>query len=157
MSVDMEFAAMVGAWEQKLGVLNQMVGSVEPPPELWDRIRTAADFPSRRRLWCCRCSAAAGSGGRRDRRADIDSSDVIRLSARPGAGAVLQLHVRDRRRAGRHHRGSGLSAGSAPGGDPAQAADANRRGEGPSVPRRRPPNTSRVAEGRRLASVHSHG
>jgi anti-sigma-K factor RskA len=32
---------MVHAWEQKLGVLNQMVGSIEPRPEVWDKIRTA--------------------------------------------------------------------------------------------------------------------
>lgn len=42
MSVDRYFAAMVQAWEYRLGVLNQMVGSVEPPPELWGRIKTAA-------------------------------------------------------------------------------------------------------------------
>src|ERR1700729_3481359 len=42
MSVDKDFTAMVGAWEQKLGVLNQMVGSVEPRPEVWDRIKVAA-------------------------------------------------------------------------------------------------------------------
>jgi anti-sigma-K factor RskA len=42
MSVDENFAAMVRAWEYKLGELNQMVGSVEPRAEVWDRIRTAA-------------------------------------------------------------------------------------------------------------------
>jgi len=41
MATDSAFAAMVQAWEFRLGVLNQMVGSVEPPPELWERIRTA--------------------------------------------------------------------------------------------------------------------
>jgi anti-sigma-K factor RskA len=41
MSVDKDFTAMVQAWEHKLGVLNQMVGSIEPRPELWDKIRTA--------------------------------------------------------------------------------------------------------------------
>jgi anti-sigma-K factor RskA len=41
MSVDKDFTAMVEAWEHKLGVLNQMVGSVEPRPEVWDRIRAA--------------------------------------------------------------------------------------------------------------------
>jgi anti-sigma-K factor RskA len=39
MSADKDFTAMVQAWEHKLGVLNQMVGSVEPRPEVWDRIR----------------------------------------------------------------------------------------------------------------------
>jgi anti-sigma-K factor RskA len=41
MSVDADFTAIVRAWEYRLGVLNQMVGSVEPSPEVWDRIRTA--------------------------------------------------------------------------------------------------------------------
>src|SRR6267378_1501915 len=42
MSVDKEFAAMVEAWSTRLGALNQMVGSVEPSPEVWDRIKLAA-------------------------------------------------------------------------------------------------------------------
>jgi anti-sigma-K factor RskA len=42
MSADEDLTAMVQAWEYRLGVLNQMVGSVEPSPEVWDRIRTAA-------------------------------------------------------------------------------------------------------------------
>ena len=41
MSTDPSFAAMVQAWEFRLGVLNQMVGSVEPRPEVWDKIRSA--------------------------------------------------------------------------------------------------------------------
>jgi anti-sigma-K factor RskA len=41
MSVDKDFTAMVEAWQHKLGVLNQMVGSVEPRPEVWDRIKAA--------------------------------------------------------------------------------------------------------------------
>jgi anti-sigma-K factor RskA len=38
-SADEDFAAMVRAWEHRLGVLNQMVGSVEPRPEVWDKIK----------------------------------------------------------------------------------------------------------------------
>jgi len=41
MSVDEDFTAIVVAWENKLGALNQMVGSVEPRPELWEKIRAA--------------------------------------------------------------------------------------------------------------------
>ncbi len=40
-AVDKDFAAAVQAWEIRLGVLNQMVGAVEPRPELWERIRAA--------------------------------------------------------------------------------------------------------------------
>jgi anti-sigma-K factor RskA len=41
MSLDKDYTAIVQAWEYRLGVLNQMVGSVEPSPEVWDRIKTA--------------------------------------------------------------------------------------------------------------------
>ena len=41
MSVDKDFTAMVVAWEYKLAALNQMVGSVEPKPYVWDNIRIA--------------------------------------------------------------------------------------------------------------------
>ena len=41
MSADSEFAAIVQAWEFRLGVLNQMVGSVEPRPVVWENIRSA--------------------------------------------------------------------------------------------------------------------
>ncbi len=41
-AADKEFAAMVEAWGLKLGVLNQMVGSVEPSPEVWEKIKVAA-------------------------------------------------------------------------------------------------------------------
>jgi anti-sigma-K factor RskA len=40
MGADPEYTAVVRAWEFRLGVLNQMVGSVEPPTDLWERIRT---------------------------------------------------------------------------------------------------------------------
>src|SRR5438132_13634124 len=39
MAVDPEFAAIVQAWEFRLGVLNQMVGTIEPRPIVWENIR----------------------------------------------------------------------------------------------------------------------
>ncbi len=39
MAVDQEFAAVVQAWEFRLGVLNQMVGTIEPRPIVWENIR----------------------------------------------------------------------------------------------------------------------
>ena len=44
-AVDAEFEAIVQAWAFRLGVLNQMVGAVEPRPELWDRIKAAIVEP----------------------------------------------------------------------------------------------------------------
>src|SRR5258705_13097284 len=40
MSIDKDFAAMVEAWQHKLRALNQMVGSVEPRPEVWNKIKS---------------------------------------------------------------------------------------------------------------------
>ncbi len=41
MIVDKEYAAVVQAWELRLGALNQMVGSVEPRPIVWEGVRAA--------------------------------------------------------------------------------------------------------------------
>jgi anti-sigma-K factor RskA len=41
MAVDTEYTAVVHAWEYRLGVLNQMVGSVEPRPIVWENIKAA--------------------------------------------------------------------------------------------------------------------
>ena len=41
MAVDTEFAAVVHAWEYRLGALNQMVGSIEPRPIVWENIKAA--------------------------------------------------------------------------------------------------------------------
>jgi anti-sigma-K factor RskA len=41
MAVDKDFTVLVQAWEFRLGVLNQMVGSVEPRPLVWDNIKAA--------------------------------------------------------------------------------------------------------------------
>ena len=84
MSADSDFTAIVQAWQYRLGVLNQMVGSVEPSPEVWDRIKAAVgtaepqaplvlpqDQPSQ--------SFASGSVAGA---AWADNSTVIRLSGR---------------------------------------------------------------------------
>src|SRR6266567_3393549 len=41
MAADTEFTAIIHAWEYRLGVLNQMVGSIEPRPIVWENIRVA--------------------------------------------------------------------------------------------------------------------
>ncbi|HEY9454496.1 MAG TPA: hypothetical protein VIR82_17615, partial [Bradyrhizobium sp.] len=41
MAVDTEFTAIVHSWEYRLGALNQMVGSVEPRPIVWENIKAA--------------------------------------------------------------------------------------------------------------------
>src|ERR1043166_237197 len=41
MAVDSEFTAIVHAWESRPGVWNQMVGSIEPRPIVWENIKAA--------------------------------------------------------------------------------------------------------------------
>ena len=38
-AMDPGFAAIVRAWERRLGELNVLVAAVEPPPDIWDRIK----------------------------------------------------------------------------------------------------------------------
>jgi anti-sigma-K factor RskA len=80
MLVDQEFTAMVEAWERKLGVLNQMVGSIEPRPEVWDRIRTAVRLSEPQAPLVLPSAPVAAEV---DASAAVaDTSNVVRLSAR---------------------------------------------------------------------------
>ena len=82
MSVDKDFTAMVGAWEQKLGVLNQMVGSVEPRPEVWDRIKTAIGHSEPQSpLQLPEAPPPPVVADVSPPAAPVDTSNVIRLSA----------------------------------------------------------------------------
>ena len=49
LTLDPAFEAAVRHWERRLGELNVMVEAVEPPPEVWDRIKTQLG-PVERRL-----------------------------------------------------------------------------------------------------------
>jgi len=90
MSVDKDFTAMVLAWEHKLGALNGMVGSVEPRPELWEKIRAAVGhsqqqqaplvLPDAPQLEPARTIAeAAGTLGAGT--SSVDNSNVVQLAA----------------------------------------------------------------------------
>lgn len=46
--IDPGFADIVRGWERRLGELNVMVEAVEPPPEIWERIKTDIDGAERR-------------------------------------------------------------------------------------------------------------
>ena len=45
--IDPGFAEIVRVWERRLGELNVMVEAVEPPPDVWDRIKTEIDGAER--------------------------------------------------------------------------------------------------------------
>jgi anti-sigma-K factor RskA len=83
MSVDKDFTAMVRAWEYQLGVLNQMVGSVEPRPEVWDKIRTAVGLAEPQAPLLLPDEPPLPVAPQVvDPATAVDSSNVIRLSAR---------------------------------------------------------------------------
>src|SRR5882724_7890735 len=81
MSADKDFTAMVQAWEHKLGVLNQMVGSVEPRPELWDKIRNAAGLSDPQAPLVLPDAPSPVASEVVEPAAAIDSSNVVRLSS----------------------------------------------------------------------------
>ena len=91
-SADEDFAALVRAWELKLGALNQMVGLVEPRAEVWDRIKAAIGHirPSDAALSISAQAEPAPTQPSRDPIAAEaarpvvveDTANVIRLSAR---------------------------------------------------------------------------
>src|SRR5438067_6096212 len=80
MSADKEFAAMAEAWQHKLGVLNQMVGSVEPRPEVWNKIKSAIGL-SEAQAALMLPEAPPVTSEAVEPLAVVDTSNVIRLSA----------------------------------------------------------------------------
>ena len=83
MSVDKDFTAMVRSWEYRLGVLNQMVGSIEPRPEVWDRIKAATGVSEPQApLLLPDAPPPAVAPGVDQPAGIIDHSNVILLSAR---------------------------------------------------------------------------
>ena len=83
MSVDKDFTAMVAAWEQKLAALNQMVGSVEPRPLVWDNIRIAIGHSEPQApLLLPQAPSSAVAPVAAEPAAAVDTSNVIQLSGR---------------------------------------------------------------------------
>jgi anti-sigma-K factor RskA len=81
MSVDKDFTAIVSAWEHKLGALNQMVGSVEPRPELWEKIRVAVGHTTQQAPIAFPQPAPSAAVVAVDPLINADTSNVIRLTA----------------------------------------------------------------------------
>jgi len=84
MVADRDFAAVVQAWEFRLGALNQMVGAVEPRPELWERIKAAISMsePQAPIVLPETPPPAPDVAVSEPVAAPVDDSNVIRLAAR---------------------------------------------------------------------------
>jgi anti-sigma-K factor RskA len=81
MSADKEFAAMIEAWQHKLGALNQMVGSVEPRPEVWNKIKSAISLAEAQAALVVPEAPPSVASEIVEPPAAADTSNVIRLSA----------------------------------------------------------------------------
>jgi len=83
MSVDKDFTAIVEAWQQRLGVLNQMVGPIEPKPEVWDRIKAAIGHSETQSPLLLPDAPPPEPVAPADAppAAPVDTSNVVRLSA----------------------------------------------------------------------------
>ncbi len=81
MSVDKEFTAMVEAWQQKLGVLNQMVGSLEPRPEVWDKIKAAIGHSEQQAPLVLPDAPPPLATDVSEPAAPVDTSNVVQVSA----------------------------------------------------------------------------
>jgi anti-sigma-K factor RskA len=84
MAVDQSFAAMIEAWEHRLGPLNQMVGSLEPRPDVWDKIKAAAGLSGPQApllLPDAPPPISKALEAPEAREASADTSNVVRLSS----------------------------------------------------------------------------
>jgi anti-sigma-K factor RskA len=81
MSVDKDFAVIVGAWEDKLSALNQMVGSVEPRAEVWDKIKEAVGHSEPQAPLVLPQAPPVVVPEVKEPAEVVDTSNVIRLSA----------------------------------------------------------------------------
>ena len=81
MAIDRDFTAIVQAWEFRLGVLNQMVGSVEPRPIVWENIKAAIEH-SEPQAPLVLPEAAPVACVAVEQAPVVDNSNVIQLSNR---------------------------------------------------------------------------
>jgi anti-sigma-K factor RskA len=82
MAVDQDFTVMVHAWEFRLGVLNQMVGSVEPSPIVWENIKAAIAHSEPQESLALPEAAPSPAPVVVEQAPFADNSNVIRLSNR---------------------------------------------------------------------------
>ncbi|MFC0239842.1 anti-sigma factor [Rhodopseudomonas telluris] len=59
MAADKDYAAVVESWQIRLSALNQMVGGVEPSPEVWERIKAAIGAAGDQQAFALPLAAAA--------------------------------------------------------------------------------------------------
>jgi anti-sigma-K factor RskA len=88
---DAGFAETVRLWEHRLGELNVMVEAVEPPPDLWERIKTGIDGAERRSQGTLETVEPTGMPSEPADAAVSSASPSIDVSAEPSLQTVPDL------------------------------------------------------------------
>jgi anti-sigma-K factor RskA len=105
---DAGFAETVRLWEHRLGELNVMVEAVEPPPDLWERIKTGIDGAERRTQ---AASESIEFTGVQPEPSDVASADdpPIDVAAEPSIQTVPDL-LSDAAQASEESKTAGLAS-----------------------------------------------
>ena len=106
---DTGFAETVRQWEHRLGELNVMVEAVEPPPDLWERIKTGIDGAERRNQATSEAVELAGVQSEPADAAVSSASPQIEASAEPRFQAVPDL-LSDRTQSSEDSKTAGLAS-----------------------------------------------
>jgi anti-sigma-K factor RskA len=106
---DTGFAETVRQWEHRLGELNVMVEAVEPPPDLWERIKTGIDGAERQNQATSEAVELAGVQSEPADAAVSSASPQIEASAEPGFQTVPDL-LSDRTQSSEDSKTAGLAS-----------------------------------------------
>ena len=119
---DAGFAETVRLWEHRLGELNVMVEAVEPPPDLWERIKTGIDGAERRSQAASETLEVTGVQPELADAAAATASPEVDASAEPSLQTVPDL-LSDQPQSSEDTKTAGLASTLLPSEAPAELAD----------------------------------
>lgn len=130
---DAGFAETVRLWEHRLGELNVMVEAVEPPPDLWERIKTGIDGAERRTQAASETIELAGVQSELADAATSVASPEIDASAEPSLQTVPDL-LSDRAQSSEDSKTAGLASTLLPSESTTEFANRQPRSTAPQTP-----------------------
>ena len=119
---DAGFAETVRLWEHRLGELNVMVEAVEPPQDLWERIKTGIDGAERRSQAASETLEVTGVQPELADAAAATASPEVDASAEPSLQTVPDL-LSDQPQSSEDTKTAGLASTLLPSEAPAELAD----------------------------------
>jgi anti-sigma-K factor RskA len=147
---DAGFAETVRLWEHRLGELNVMVEAVEPPSDLWERIKTGIDGADRRNQGASEAVELAGMQSEPADAALSSASPQIDANAEPSFQTVPDL-LSDRAQSSEDAKTAGLASTLLPSGPAAEPDDRLPRSTAPQTGTETAPPIQNVGRWRSLA------